>query len=235
MNHKSQDKTTQVVVIDDERPVLLTLEGLLQRHGYGVQLATTGAAGMKLVEKVAPDIVLLDLGLPDASGLDLLGRIRAEHPKTQVLVLSAQDSLSNAIESIKLGAFHFISKPYAPEELLGLMTRATEQRQLTREAEQLREEKKVLANRLQRAEEQLTPVIKSRRMQEINELVKRVAPTEANVLLLGESGVGKEVMANYVHRLGRRADGPLIKLNCAAFPPNMIEARLLVRSRIFPA
>jgi DNA-binding NtrC family response regulator len=226
LNQKVTDNGIHVVVIDDERPVLMTLEGLLQRHGYAVQLANTGGAGMKLVEKASPEIVLLDLGLPDANGLDLLRDIRAGHPETQVIILTGQDSLSNAIDSIKLGAFHFISKPYAPEELLGLMRRATEQRQLVREAQQLRAQTEQLSQRLQRAEEQLAPALKGRRMQEIGELVRRVAPTDANVLLLGESGVGKEVMANYIHRLSHRAEGPLIKLNCASFPPNMIEAEL---------
>ncbi|HEX8310234.1 MAG TPA: sigma-54 dependent transcriptional regulator [Chthoniobacteraceae bacterium] len=226
MNVPAVDKGIQIVVIDDERPVLMTLEGLLQRHGYGVHLANTGAAGIKLVEKVSPAIVLLDLGLPDANGLDVLRDLRAEHSEIQVIILTAQESLSNAIETIKLGAFHFISKPYAPEELLSLITRACEQRQLVRETKQLRARTEQLSKRLERAEEQLAPSLKGRRMQEIGELVKRVAPTEANVLLLGESGVGKEVMANYIHRLSRRAEGPLIKLNCASFPPNMIEAEL---------
>ncbi|MDB6149311.1 MAG: Two component, sigma54 specific, transcriptional regulator, Fis family [Chthoniobacter sp.] len=204
----------------------MTLEALLQRHGYTVHLANTGSAGMKLVAKVAPDMILLDLGLPDASGLDLLRDLRSAHPESQVIILTAQDSLSNAIETIKLGAYHFISKPYAPEELLTLLTRATEQRRLVQETKHLRAKTEQLSKRLELAEEQLAPTLKGRRMQEIGELIKRVAPTDANILLLGESGVGKEVMANYMHRLSRRCEGPLIKLNCAAFPPNMIEAEL---------
>ncbi|MGC3990491.1 MAG: sigma-54 dependent transcriptional regulator [Chthoniobacteraceae bacterium] len=216
----------RVVVIDDERPILMTVEALLKRNGYEVALAATGAAGLKQVQEFQPWIVLLDIGLPDMSGMDVLRELQEKHPLTQVIILTAQDSLSNAIESIKLGAFHFISKPYAAEELLSLMTRAAEQRRLTDETRTLREETERLTKRLERAEEQLAPTMKSRRMQEIGELIKRVAPTDANVLLLGESGVGKEVMANYLHRLSRRADGPLIKLNCAAFPPNMIEAEL---------
>jgi DNA-binding NtrC family response regulator len=216
----------RVVVIDDERPILMTVEALLKRHGHEVALASTAAAGMKEVARFKPWIVLLDLGLPDANGLDVLRELREKNPLIQIIILTAQDSLSNAIESIKLGAFHFISKPYAPEELLSLMARAAEQRRLTDETKTLREQTERLAKRLERAEGQLAPAMKSRRMQEIGELVKRVAPTDANVLLLGESGVGKEVMANYLHRLSLRADGPLIKLNCAAFPPNMIEAEL---------
>jgi DNA-binding NtrC family response regulator len=216
----------KIVVIDDERPILLTLEALLSRHGYTAQCANTASLGLGLVRKVSPDIVLLDLGLPDADGLDVLRDIRAEFPELQVIILTAHDSLENAIESIKLGAFHFISKPYAPEELMGLIKRALEHRQLQREAASLRSETRILARRLEKAERQLAPVAKSRSMQEITELIARVAPTEANVLLLGESGVGKEVMANQIHRFSHRASKPLVKLNCAAFPANMIEAEL---------
>lgn len=216
----------KVVVVDDERPILLTLEALLTRHGYEPQLAHTAAAGTALVRKLKPDLVLLDLGLPDADGLDVLREIKAEFPQMPVIILTANDSLSNAIDSIKQGAFHFISKPYAVEELLNLITRAIQQRQLVRETETLHEEKQQLSRRLEKAERQLAPVIKSRSMRDVLELVERVAPTDANVLLLGESGVGKEVMANQIHSLSKRVAKTLVKLNCAAFPANMIEGEL---------
>jgi DNA-binding NtrC family response regulator len=222
----TQAPAYKVVVIDDERPILLTLEALLTRHGYAPQCANTASLGMGLVRRQVPDLVLLDLGLPDADGLDVLRELRGEFPELQVIILTAHDSLENAIESIKLGAFHFISKPYAPEELLGLIKRALEHRQLVRETANLRSEKQILTKKLEKAERQLAPVAKSRTMQEIHELITRVAPTEANVLLLGESGVGKEVMANQIHRFSHRASKPLVKLNCAAFPANMIEAEL---------
>jgi DNA-binding NtrC family response regulator len=223
MNDKS---TRTIVVIDDERSILMTLEALLQRHGYNVKTAPTAGAGMAIVERGNPELVLLDLGLPDADGLETLATIRQNFPAVSVIILTAQDSLNNAVESIKLGAFHFISKPYVPEELLSLIGRALEQHELMRETENLRAQKENLSRRLQEVEQQLAPVYKSRKMKEINELVQRVAPTEANILLTGESGVGKEVIANQIHRLSARVNGPLVKLNCAAFPHNMIEAEL---------
>jgi DNA-binding NtrC family response regulator len=216
----------KIVVVDDERSILVTLEALLTRHGYEPHQAHTAGAGLALTRKLQPDLVLLDLGLPDADGLDVLQQLKKEFPQMPVIILTANDSLSNAIESIKQGAFHFISKPYAVEELLSLIARAIEQRQLVRETETLRAEKQQLSRRLEKAERQLAPVIKSRPMRDVFELIERVAPTDANVLLLGESGVGKEVMANDMHRLSRRSGGPLVKLNCAAFPPNMIEGEL---------
>ena len=222
----SDKPVQQVVVIDDERPILMTLEALLKRHGYVPHLASSAAAGLALVRKVDPALVLLDLGLPDADGLDVLRELKRDLGMIQVIILTAHDSLNNAIESIKEGAFHFISKPYAPEELLSLIGRAIEQRELAREAASLRAEKQQLSRRLEKAERQLAPVSKSRSMQGIGELLQRVAPTDANVLLTGESGVGKEVLANEIHRLSLRNGGPLVKLNCAAFPANMIEGEL---------
>jgi DNA-binding NtrC family response regulator len=216
----------KVLVIDDEKPVLLTLEALLKRHGYDVQLAATAASGLALIEKFRPDVVLQDLGLPDAPGLDTLGKIKQGHPEIVAIVLTAQDSLSNAIESIKLGAFHFISKPYAPEELLNVVKRSLEQRELVKDRDKLKARTEELSRQLEEAQQQLAPVFTSRRMQEINDLVARVAPSDANVLITGESGVGKEVIANQIHRLSHRSKGPLVKLNCAAFPQNMIESEL---------
>lgn len=215
-----------IVVIDDERNIQATLETILQRHGYTVHLAPTAAQGRKRVADVKPDLVLLDIGLPDGDGLDLLRELHTQYPEMPVMILTAHDSLSNAIESIKLGAFHFIAKPYAVEELLSLCTRAIEQRALAREAEGLRQETARLQRRLRAAEEQLAPVAISRRMREVEQLISRVAPSEANVLLTGESGVGKEVFARELHRLSSRAEMPMVKLNCGAFPANMIEAEL---------
>ena len=216
----------RIVVVDDDRPILLTLEALLTRHHYEPHMAHTASEGLATIRRVVPDLVLLDLGLPDRDGLEVLREVRHELPQTQVIILTANDSLANAIESIKEGAFHFISKPYAPEELLCLIVRALEQRKLKRETVTLREEKQHLSRALEKAERQLAPVAKSRSMQEVQGLLERVAPTEANVLLLGESGVGKEVLANQIHRLSKAMRGPMVKLNCAAFPANMIEGEL---------
>ena len=135
----------------------------------------------------------------------MLDQIKREHPETQVIILTAHDSLNNAIESIKRGAYHFISKPYAPEELLSLIEKALEKQSLLRETEELREKTHQLEKRLENAETQLAPVIKSKAMQEIQELITAMAPSDANVLITGESGVGKEVIANVIHTRSLRA------------------------------
>src|SRR2546428_4551004 len=142
----------RILIIDDERPILLTLEALLSRHGYQTEAAATAAAGLRLLKDKPAALVLLDLQLPDAEGLQMLNQIKREHPETQVIILTAHDSLSNAIESIKRGAYHFISKPYAPEELLSLVEKALETQTLLRETAELRQKPEQLEKRLEIAE-----------------------------------------------------------------------------------
>ncbi|PYI76324.1 MAG: hypothetical protein DMF04_08625, partial [Verrucomicrobia bacterium] len=216
----------RILIIDDERPILMTLEALLTRHGYQTETATTASLGLRALKTKPAALVLLDLQLPDADGLETLDRIKKDFADSQVIILTAHDSLSNAIESIKRGAFHFISKPYAPEELLSLAEQALEKRSLLQETQELRAKTEQLEKRLELAETRLAPVFKSKAMQEMEELISAMAPSDANVLITGESGVGKEVVANVIHSKSRRAGKPLVKLNCAAFPQTMIESEL---------
>lgn len=218
----------RILIIDDERPILMTLEALLGRHGYEVETARTAAQGAEMaLREDGPNLLLLDIGLPDASGLEVLTKVKQSKPHIQTIVLTGQDTLSNAIDSIKLGAFHFIGKPYAAEELLSLMQRALEQQELVRETQSLRQEAKELKALLKQAAGGSTaPVFKNRRMVEIEEFITQIAPSEANVLVTGESGVGKEVVANLLHARSRRLNGPLVKLNCAALPQHLIEGEL---------
>src|SRR4051812_14445222 len=177
-NHKSKPAgapDNRILVIDDERPILLTLEALLSRHGYIVETASTAAAGLKILKSKSPALVLLDLQLPDAEGLEMLEQIKREHPEIQVIILTAHDSLNNAIESIKRGAYHFISKPYAAEELISLVERALETRSLLQEREVLREKNIQLEKRLEVAETRFAPVLNSKVMQQIEELVSAMA------------------------------------------------------------
>ena len=216
----------RILIIDDERPILLTLEALLRRHAYQVDTAPTASQGLKLLKTKSPSLVLLDLQLPDAEGLQTLDSIKSDSPGMPVIVLTAHDTLHNAIESIKRGAYHFISKPYAPEELLSLIEKALEKQSLLRETEKLRQKTEQLEKRLEIAETRLTPIFKSKPMHEIDELITAMAPSDANVLIVGESGVGKEIIANVIHARSRRAGKPMVKLNCAAFPQTMIEGEL---------
>ena len=223
---RANSEARRILIIDDERPILMTLEALLTRHGYQTETATTATLGLRAMKTNPAALVLLDLQLPDADGLETLERLKKDFGDSQVIILTAHDSLNNAIESIKRGAFHFISKPYAPEELLSLVEQALEKRSLLQETHALREKAEQLEKRLELAETRLAPVFKSKVMQEMEELIGAMAPSDANVLITGESGVGKEVVANVIHSKSRRAGKPLVKLNCAAFPQTMIESEL---------
>ena len=223
---RANSEARRILIIDDERPILMTLEALLNRHGYQTETATTATLGLRAMKTNPAALVLLDLQLPDADGLETLERLKKDFGDSQVIILTAHDSLNNAIESIKRGAFHFISKPYAPEELLSLVEQALEKRSLLQETQALREKAEQLEKRLELAETRLAPVFKSKVMQEMEELIGAMAPSDANVLITGESGVGKEVVANVIHAKSRRAGKPLVKLNCAAFPQTMIESEL---------
>jgi len=223
---RTNSEARRILIIDDERPILMTLEALLSRHGYRTETATTATLGLRAMKTNPAALVLLDLQLPDADGLETLDRLKKDFADSQVIILTAHDSLNNAIESIKRGAFHFISKPYAPEELLSLAEQALEKRSLLQETQALREKAEQLEKRLELAETRLAPVFKSKVMQEMQELISAMAPSDANVLITGESGVGKEVVANVIHSKSRRAGKPLVKLNCAAFPQTMIESEL---------
>ncbi len=223
---RANSEARRILVVDDERPILMTLEALLSRHGYQTETATTATLGLRAMKTNPAALVLLDLQLPDADGLETLERLKKDFGDSQVIILTAHDSLNNAIESIKRGAFHFISKPYAPEELLSLVEQALEKRSLLQETQALREKAEQLEKRLELAETRLAPVFKSKVMQEMQELIGAMAPSDANVLITGESGVGKEVVANVIHSKSRRAGKPLVKLNCAAFPQTMIESEL---------
>src|SRR5260221_5367065 len=158
-------------IVDDEPNIQATLAAILDRRGSAAAPAFTGRQGLQMIADQKPDVVLLDLGLPDSEGLGLLREIRQAHPDLPVIVVTAHDSLNNAIDSIKVGAFHFISKPYVPEELLSLVAKALEQRGLRQETAQLREETEQLKKRVQRAEAQLKPVFKNAKMQELFQLI----------------------------------------------------------------
>ena len=202
----------RILIIDDERPILLTLEALLSRHGYQTEAAATAAAGLRLLKDKPAALVLLDLQLPDAEGLQMLNQIKREHPETQVIILTAHDSLSNAIESIKRGAYHFISKPYAPEELLSLVEKALETQTLLRETAELRQKTEQLEKRLEIAETRFTPVFKSKAMQGIEELINAMAPSEANdsTLFLDEiSDMPADLQTRFLRVLQEREYRPL--------------------------
>jgi two-component system response regulator HydG len=197
-----------ILVLDDDTEIRELLAQVLQRVNYQVQQAKDSASLKELYGKFQPDVVLLDYKLPDATGLDLLPIIKKEWPECEVIMLTGHASYDVAVEATKRGAFHFQEKPFDPESLMNLIKRALEIRSL-REAVST-------ANAIFACEAMKTVV----------RTVRRVAPSDVSILITGESGTGKEVIADLIHTSSARSGGPLIKINCAALPRELIESEL---------
>jgi DNA-binding NtrC family response regulator len=208
-----------VLVVDDEPDVRELLQELLANAGYVVTFACDLAELRLALARTQPDVVLLDMRLPDGDGIDMIAPIKARWPETEVIMLTCHASIETAVDAMKRGAFHFRPKPFQTEELKNLVQRACECRHLNARAETL-----------QRVVSTLTggsaPVFKSQPMRDLLRHIERVAPSEASIMVCGESGTGKEVVADLVHSLSARSEGPFIKVNCAAMPATLIESEL---------
>jgi len=207
-----------ILIIEDERAALQALSMLLSDENYDVLQADSGQAGLTIAREEGPDLILLDIRLPDMNGLQLLNQVRQEGGDAAVIVMTADTTSSNAIQATQLGAFDYIAKPINDEHLLVLIRRALEYRDLDRQLRQLRP--------VPPAQPLSGFVGHSAAMQEVYKLIGRVASSDANVLVSGESGTGKELVADAIHKFGKRAQGPLVKVNCAAIPETLLEAEL---------
>ena len=197
-----------ILVVDDDVEIRELLNQVLTRANHQVHQAKDAASLKEISERIQPDVVLLDYKLPDATGLDLLPVIKKEWPECEVIMLTGHATYEVAVEAIKRGAFHFQEKPFDPEGLSNLIKKALESRML-RDA--------VLT---------ASAIFASEAMKTVVRTVRRVAPSDVSVLITGESGTGKEVIADLMHAASSRAPGPLIKINCAALPRELIESEL---------
>jgi len=210
-----------VLVIDDESGILDTLRILLKKEGFEPTAAQGGKAGLDQLRAGPFDIVLTDVRMPQVSGLDILQAAREQDPVTPVILMTAQASLQTAIGAVNAGAFYYIQKPFANDELIAILRRASEFRAVRVENRQLRQE-------IRRRDRSGTnrPIGKSRRFMDVLKLAEQVAPTDSTVLIQGESGTGKEVIARYIHNMSNRSDGPCLSINCGALPENLLESEL---------
>jgi DNA-binding NtrC family response regulator len=197
-----------ILVLDDDTEIRELLAQVLQRSNYQVQQVKDGAGLKEIYGKFVPDVVLLDYKLPDATGLDLLPIIKKEWPEAEVIMLTGHATYDVAVEAIKRGAFHFSEKPFDPESLLNLIKRALEIRSL------------------REAVSTANTIFQCDAMKSVVRTVRRVAPSDVSILITGESGTGKEVIADLIHAASARSSGPLIKINCAALPRELIESEL---------
>ncbi|HZZ83216.1 MAG TPA: sigma-54 dependent transcriptional regulator [Anaeromyxobacteraceae bacterium] len=206
-----------VLIIDDETSLVSSLSFALRADGYQAEGAGTGAEGLAAVERLRPDVVLLDLRLPDGSGLDWLERLRAAHAETPVIMISAHGETRSAVRAVKLGAFDYLTKPFELDDLFVTLRSALERERLTQELSRYREVAAGVGDLIGESEP----------MQRLREEARKVGASNASrVLLLGESGTGKALVARAVHKRSSRAAGPFIEVNCAALPEQLVEAEL---------
>jgi DNA-binding NtrC family response regulator len=211
-----------VLVVDDEAGILETLRILLKNEGFTAITALGGKAGLDALETSTPDIVLTDIRMPTISGIDVLAAVRARDPQLPVVLMTAQASMQSAIQAVNEGAFYYIQKPFRNDELVAILRRAAEHRQLKLENVTLKQE----IQRRDRSSAGLRPTGKSRSWLKVLEMVETVAPTDSTVLVTGESGTGKEVIARYLHDLSPRADSSFLSINCGALPESLLESEL---------
>lgn len=211
----------KLLVVDDEKNLRLVVQKELTRQGHDVECAEDGEAAWELLEREDFDVLLCDINMPRLDGMGLL---RRTHEKCQnppeVIMLTGQATVESAIEAMKLGAYDYLTKPYRIGELSALVTAAADKQQLKVDNQRLRAQ-------IARNSPSLPEIVaESAQMKETLRLVHRVAPSETSVLITGESGVGKELIAQAIHRLSRRSERPFIDLNCAALQDTLLESEL---------
>jgi two-component system NtrC family response regulator/two-component system response regulator HydG/two-component system response regulator AtoC len=211
---------SSILIVDDETLLLESLKKALSREGYVALTATTGREALRCFEEHAPDLVLLDVKLPDIDGIQVLQRLRKVDTQTPIIVMTAYSGIKGAVEAIKFGAYDYIAKPFDVDELKFVVARSLASRRVEAEVDQIRSTKKErysFANILTVNE----------RMRQIIKLGQRVANnSQSTVLISGESGTGKELFANAIHYNGPRADQPLVAINCAVLSEGVLESEL---------
>ncbi len=216
-----------VLVVDDEKNIREGLGRALELDGYDVSLAADGEDALQNIQKGTIDLVITDLKMPRMSGEELLKTVAARYPNIPVIVLTGHGTIENAVNAMRMGAYDFITKPVNLDHLSMLVKRALGNRMLALEHQALKEEVERLENK--RRYSQI--IGKSTAMQKVFDLINQVAPTRASVLITGESGVGKELVADSIHHLSDRKNGPFIKVHCAALSENLLESELFGHER----
>jgi DNA-binding NtrC family response regulator len=209
----------QILVIDDDKALRDACYQILSRQGYQVELATGARQGLALLERMSFDAILLDLVMPDLDGLEALKKLRALDPDVEVIIITGYGTIQSAVECIKAGAFHFLSKPFVPDDLRNLVTRALEKRRLDLENLYLRQE-------LKAKDDRRVLVYESEPMVRIMDMIARVAPADSTVLITGESGTGKGLVAQKLHQLSQRARRPFITVDCGTLVETLFESEL---------
>ena len=205
-----------VLIVDDELAIRETMEQILNYDGYAVLKASSGADALKLVEKTEPDVIMLDIKMPGMDGFEVLENLKARGVRTPVIVISGHGTVETAVEAVKNGAYDYLEKPLDRSRLLVTLANCISHKQVV-------EDREVLRNKAGA----FVPIVgESPGIREVRRFIEKVGPTEGTVLITGENGTGKELVVNAIHRASARADKPLVEVNCAAIPRDLVESEL---------
>ena len=205
-----------ILVVDDEEGIREVLSAILEDEGYAVRVAADGVEGLALMESESVDLVLLDVWLPNMGGIDVLKKIKEDNPEIPTIIISGHGSIDIAVKAVKLGAFDFLEKPLSLERVTTAVKNALE-------LEKLRRENRALRSTIERRNELLG---ESEALQRIRAVIEQAGNTGSRILITGENGTGKELVARAVHRRSDRANRPFVEVNCAAIPDTLIESEL---------
>ncbi|AMM41652.1 Fis family transcriptional regulator [Candidatus Desulfofervidus auxilii] len=210
----------RLLVVDDELIALKNLEYILKKEGYEVVGTQSGVKALKLLEEEEFPVVLTDLRMEKVNGMQILERCRQLYPYSEVIIITAYATIDSAVEAMKKGAYHYIAKPYKFDEVRKVVAEAVEKNRLQKEVKKLKE-------RLKNYEKsQVIIVTEDENMRKLLQMARKVAPTDCNILISGETGTGKELLARYIHDHSLRAKGPMLAINCGAFHEELLANEL---------
>lgn len=212
----SKQRKPHVLVVDDEPNIRRVLGTLLEQAGFAATRAESGNQALDLVRSLDPDLVITDLKMPGIDGMELLRRLQQSFPEIPVVMLTAHGTVANAVEAMKCGALDFLTKPFEKQQVVDLVGKALAQASSAR-----REYRGPLVSGARCGIVGDSPAI-----DRLRDAIEKIAPTPSTVLIRGETGTGKELVAEALHQLSRRAQGPLVKINCGALPDHLVEAEL---------
>lgn len=209
----------RLLVVDDESTALKNLEYILKKEGYEVIATQSGPKALKILEEEGFAVVLTDLRMEKVDGMQILERCRQLYPDSEVIIITGYATINSAVEAMKKGAYHYIAKPYKLDEVRKVVSEAVEKNRLKKEIRELKE-------RLKYYQDRVTIITEDANMKKLLEMARNVAPTDCSILITGETGTGKELLARYIHEHSLRAEGPMLAINCGAFNEELLANEL---------